>query len=116
MRPGRNAIECQVRNEATGFTRCYHRSLGAEADMMGYLVSRYFPRSIYGRVFGWQYAAFISCVGLSPLVLGYTRDIYGNYALGLGLCAALLVAAAGVFAILPRFRDVSAPPSQRTRS
>ena len=91
-------------------------SLGAEADMMGYLVSRYFPRSIYGRVFGWQYAAFISCVGLSPLMLGYTRDVYGNYAVGLGLCAALLVAAAGVFVILPRFRDVSTPPSQRTRS
>lgn len=91
-------------------------SLGAEADMMGYLVSRYFPRSTYGRVFGWQYAAFISCVGLSPLMLGYARDLYGGYSLGLGLCAALLVAAAGVFVSLPRFRDASAPPPQGTRS
>jgi hypothetical protein len=37
IRPGRNAIECQVRNETTGFTRCYHRSLGAEADMQAKL-------------------------------------------------------------------------------
>lgn len=39
LRPGRNAIECQVRNEATGFTRCYHRSLGAEADMQAKLMA-----------------------------------------------------------------------------
>jgi hypothetical protein len=37
LRPGRNSIECQVRNESTGFTRCYHRSLGAEADMQAKL-------------------------------------------------------------------------------
>ena len=37
LRPGRNAIECQVRNKTTGFTRCYHRSLGAEADLQAKL-------------------------------------------------------------------------------
>lgn len=91
-------------------------SLGAEADMMGYLVSRYFPRRNYGRVFGWQYAAFISCVGLSPLMLGFSHDLYGTYRIGLGVCALLLVASAGVFVSLPGFRDVGAPTSQRTRS
>lgn len=37
LRPGRNAIECQARNETTGYTRCYHRSMGAEADMQAKL-------------------------------------------------------------------------------
>jgi hypothetical protein len=37
LRPGRNAIECQVRNETTGFTRCYHRSQGPVADMQAKL-------------------------------------------------------------------------------
>jgi len=37
LRPGRNAIECQVRNETTGFTRCYHRSQGAVSDMQARL-------------------------------------------------------------------------------
>lgn len=37
LRPGRNAIECQVRNETTGFTRCYHRSQGAVSDMQAKL-------------------------------------------------------------------------------
>lgn len=37
LRPGRNAIECQVKSEETGFTRCYHRSQGAVADMQAKL-------------------------------------------------------------------------------
>ena len=37
LRPGRNAIECQVKNEQTGFTRCYHRSQGTVADMQAKL-------------------------------------------------------------------------------
>jgi hypothetical protein len=39
LRPGRNAIECRVRDEASGFTRCYHRSLGAEMDMRAKLTA-----------------------------------------------------------------------------
>ncbi len=37
LRPGRNAIECQAKSEETGFTRCYHRSQGAVADMQAKL-------------------------------------------------------------------------------
>ena len=33
LRKGTNMIECQVRDENTGFTRCYHKSLAAEADL-----------------------------------------------------------------------------------
>jgi DNA-binding transcriptional MerR regulator len=33
LREGSNMMECQVRDEDTGFTRCYHKSLGAESDM-----------------------------------------------------------------------------------
>ena len=33
LREGSNMIECTVRNEATGFTRCYHKSLAAESDL-----------------------------------------------------------------------------------
>jgi len=39
LRPGRNAIECQVKDEESGFTRCYHRSLGAESDMRAKLTA-----------------------------------------------------------------------------
>ena len=33
LREGTNMIECMARDENTGFTRCYHKSLGAEADL-----------------------------------------------------------------------------------
>ena len=33
LRAGTNMMECQVRDENTGFTRCYHKNLGAESDM-----------------------------------------------------------------------------------
>ena len=33
LREGSNMIECVTRDEASGFTRCYHKDLGADADM-----------------------------------------------------------------------------------
>jgi DNA-binding transcriptional MerR regulator len=33
LREGTNMMECTTRNEATGFTRCYHKSLAAESDL-----------------------------------------------------------------------------------
>lgn len=32
LREGSNMMECATRDEATGFTRCYHKSLGAQTD------------------------------------------------------------------------------------
>lgn len=82
-------------------------SLGAEADLMGYLVSRYFAKAAYGRVFGWLYAVFIAGVGLSPLLLGVAFDRFGDYVVALWTCAALLLAAAVLFVRLPAFEDQS---------
>lgn len=78
-------------------------SLGVEADLMAYLVSRYFRQEVYARIFGWQYAMFILGVGVSPLVLGRVRDIYGSYDPALIACACVLVAAAFLFGRLPRY-------------
>ena len=33
LREGTNMIECRVRDENTGFTRCYHKDLAAESDL-----------------------------------------------------------------------------------
>lgn len=78
-------------------------SLGAEADLMGYLVSRYYAKSDYGRIFGWLYAVFIAGVGLSPLLLGFAFDQFGDYGFALWSCTGLLVLAAMLFMRLPPF-------------
>lgn len=78
-------------------------SLGVEADLMAYLVSRYFRKDVYARIFGWQYAMFILGVGISPMILGWVRDAYGSYGPALIGCACLLALAAFLFARLPEY-------------
>ena len=39
LREGTNMMECATRNMATGFTRCYHKRLGAESDLRAKLAA-----------------------------------------------------------------------------
>ncbi len=39
LREGNNMIECRARDEASGFTRCYHKSLGPETDLRAKLAA-----------------------------------------------------------------------------
>ncbi|MGI9262373.1 MAG: hypothetical protein ACR2QR_10085 [Woeseiaceae bacterium] len=39
LRDGNNMIECRARDAVSGFTRCYHKSLGAETDMRAKLAA-----------------------------------------------------------------------------
>lgn len=80
-------------------------SLGAELDLIAYLVSRYFPRSAYGRVVGLLYSGFLAGVAVSPLLFAEIRDMVGSYSLGLLWAAALLFVSSGVFLSLPRFQN-----------
>jgi DNA-binding transcriptional MerR regulator len=40
LREGSNMIECATRDEASGFTRCYHKDLAAQADMRAKLTAQ----------------------------------------------------------------------------
>jgi cyanate permease len=80
-------------------------ALGAELDLMGYLVARYFGLAQFGRIYGWLYFAFIFASGLGPLWVGAVRDATGSYSLALvGSCVGLLVSCAG-FLLMPRYPD-----------
>lgn len=81
-------------------------SLGAEADLMGYLVSRYYPKHIYGRMFGWTYASFIVGIGISPMIVGMIHDQTQSYTLGLAGSTLLLAIAALLFWRLPRYARI----------
>jgi MFS family permease len=78
-------------------------AMGAELDLMGFLVARYFGLAEFGRVYGWLYGAFIFASGLGPLWVGALRDATGNYRLSLGLCATGLILSCLVFLMLPRY-------------
>lgn len=76
---------------------------GAEVDLIGYLTARYFPVSLYGRVYGWQFAIFATASGLGPFWVAAIHDNYGSYDLALYAAAGLLVLSAAIFLLLPRY-------------
>lgn len=84
-------------------------ALGAELDLLGFLVAHHFKLAQFGRIYGLQYGAFILGSGLGPLWVGAVRDVSGSYA------PALLVSSAGLlltcvgFMALPAYRRSSAP-------
>jgi len=82
-------------------------AIGAEVDLIGYLVSRYFKLIAYGRLYGRQYAAFLIGTGLSPVLLGGVRDATGTYVASLVTAAIILAVSAILFLTLPKFEAQS---------
>ncbi len=80
-------------------------AVGAELDLMGYLVARYFGLAQFGRVYGWQYAVFVAAAGLGPLWVGAVRDATGSYTLPLTISVAGLAVACITFLLLPRYEQ-----------
>jgi MFS family permease len=83
-------------------------ALGAELDLMGFLVARYFGLAQFGKIYGWLYCAFIFASGFGPYWVGAVRDATGNYSLALASSAIGLVVTCAGFLLLPRY-----PPLQR---
>ena len=80
-------------------------SVGAEVDLIGYLVARYFGLHAYGQIYGRQYATFLIATGLSPVILGAVRDATGTYTASLFTAAAFMILSAALFAKLPQFEQ-----------
>jgi MFS family permease len=78
-------------------------AVGAELDLLGYLVARYFGMARFGRVYGLQYAVFAAASGFGPLWVGAVRDATGDYELPLLISAAGLMAACLIFLLMPRY-------------
>ena len=78
-------------------------AMGAEADLVGFLVARYFPLMSYGRIYALQYAAFMTAAGTGPLWVGAVADATGGYREALLISAALLTLAIVPFLLLPKY-------------
>jgi MFS family permease len=78
-------------------------SLGAEMDLMAFMVSRYFGLRAFGEVFGYLFAVFNLGASLGPIAMGLSFDRTGSYQpalIGLGLClavASLLISRLGAY-------------------
>jgi MFS family permease len=81
---------------------------GAEADLLGFLVSRYYGMRAFGQIYGWVFAAFLVGSAIGPYLLGAAFDILGSYGLALYLCAAALIVVIALLLLLPRFPSFAA--------
>jgi MFS family permease len=79
-------------------------AMGAEVDLVGYLVARYFGMRAYGIIYGCQYTAFLMGTALGPLIAAAVYDAHGSYAPALYGSAADLGVAALLGARLPQLR------------
>jgi len=86
-------------------------AIGAEVDLIGYLVARYFGMAAYGRLYGIQYAAFGLGTGISPVLLGAIRDDTGTYLTSLYTSGGLLAVSVVLFVSLPGFKALSTDPT-----
>jgi cyanate permease len=77
-------------------------AMGAEVDLISYLIARYFGLIAYGRIYGWLYAVFMIGTSIGPVIAGAAFDRFGNYQLGmLMLGAALALASLGTLRLQP---------------
>jgi MFS family permease len=67
-------------------------AIGAEVDLIAFLVGRYFPPIAYGKAYGAIYACFLVGGAVGPALSGYLKDATGDYRASLVTAAALLTA------------------------
>jgi MFS family permease len=83
---------------------CIGLAIGAEVDMLGFFVSRYFGRRSFGTLYGLVFAAFTIGIGVGPAILGWGFDAYHSYDQVLRIYVGSLVVAALLFLTLGKYR------------
>ncbi|MCC5794853.1 MAG: MFS transporter [Chromatiales bacterium] len=76
---------------------------GAQVDATAYLASRYFGLRFFSSIYAWYYSAYSLGAGIGPLVTAQSVDRFGSYNEVLYLHSALIVIAALLLAVLPKF-------------
>jgi MFS family permease len=88
-------------------------TLGAESELIAYLTSRFYPRSLYGRMYGLLFPFFMAGVSLGPLAFAMLFDAAGSYHLGfLVMAAAQLVGCLTLTRVGPYRYDLNGEPAE----
>jgi MFS family permease len=78
--------------------------LGAEFDVLAFLIRRYYGNLAYGKAYGVIFGVFYLGSGLGITGLAYSFQRTGNYRLGLYIAAGVLVTSFVLLFFLPRYR------------
>jgi MFS family permease len=79
-------------------------AIGAEVDLIAFLVARHFAPLAYGKAYGAIYMSFLVGGAIGPAMSGFLNDATGSYTASLIAAAVVL---AGSAAVAWRLRDVS---------
>jgi MFS family permease len=80
-------------------------AIGAEVDIIGYLIARYFGMRSYGVLYGLMYTTFMLGTSLSQLIASMLFDSTGSYRVFLLTAAASLAIGSALSLCLPRFDE-----------
>jgi MFS family permease len=83
--------------------------MGAEADVMPYLISRYFGLRSFSELFGYSFTAYAIAGALGPWVMGRSYDQFHSYATAMLLLGGAMFAGAVILASLPRYSRTMTP-------
>ena len=73
---------------------------GAEVDLMGFFVSRYFGLKYYGRIMGTMFGIFQASIGIGPFISTKSFDLYHSYAPAFQAFEVITVIALVIFVFL----------------
>ncbi|MBT5187371.1 MAG: hypothetical protein HOM01_11220 [Kordiimonadaceae bacterium] len=80
-------------------------SIGAELDILAYLITRYFGLGSFGMIYGILFTAFLVGVTTGPVAYAAVYDYYGSYINMLIACTLLLTFTAGLMMLLPKYNN-----------
>ena len=78
-------------------------AVGSEVDLIGYFTAKYFGLKHYGNLSGVIYSIFNTGAIISPALVGYIWDSTGNYDIALLGAGFILLVAAAISLLLPKF-------------
>jgi MFS family permease len=78
--------------------------MGAEVDIIAFLISRYFGLRSFGKIYGSVFGAYVLAGALGPLLMGAGFDLTGSYSAPLVALFALTVIAAVLMTRLGPYR------------
>lgn len=99
------ALLSQAHTVSTAFTAAalIGLGMGAEADVMPYLVSRYFGLRSFSEIYGYTFTAYALAGALGPLAMARSFDRFHSYTGALVALAVAMFTGALVLGSLPRY-------------
>jgi MFS family permease len=78
--------------------------LGAEVDLIAFLLSRYLGLKSFGEIYGYLFASFMIGNAVGPYVMSLSFDMTGSYHVGLAILGVALVVGSATVLSLGEYR------------